>query len=276
MIFLVTPIVYYIRRAKKGLQIPIRHMPGVNAIDEAIGRSVELGRPISFTTGLTNVSPLFYACLGVLRHVARKAATFGSRLIIPISDPEVLAITDATAQNAYRDARKTAQYDPTALRFLSTDQLAFASGYMGLMHREKPGCAFLFGSFAGESLILAESGQQVGAIQVAATVSPEQIPFFISTCDYTLIGEELYAVGAYLSRDPVQTGSLRGQDIGKGIFLAIILFGVIQATLASMTLTKNTSLDSSSTAPLPIVQWLETPWESVLKKFGLVAPANDQ
>ncbi len=46
------------------------------------------------------------------------------------------------------------------------------------------------------------------------------------TCDYTLIGEELFAASAYLSRDPQQLGSLKGHDFGK-LVIILILAGVI-------------------------------------------------
>jgi hypothetical protein len=138
-------------------------------------------------------------------------------------------VEDVT-RDAYRSAGKLSLFDPSSVIFLSEEQFAFASGYMGLIHRERAGAAFLFGSFAAESLILAEAGQQVGAMQVAASVSPEQVAFFICTCDYTLIGEELFAASAYLSREPVLLGSLRGQDIAKLGFFVIILVGVAIAT----------------------------------------------
>ena len=137
-------------------------------------------------------------------------------------------------QTAYIEERKFSEFDSSTIRFLSTEQFAFASGYQGLIHRENVGGAFLFGSFAAESLILAEAGQQIGAQQVAATTSPEQVPFFIVTCDYTLIGEELYAAGAYLSQDPAQVGSLRGQDIVKLFLMVLVLIGVIEVTIYSV------------------------------------------
>src|SRR5690606_18816415 len=120
---------------------------------------------------------------------------------------------------------------------------------------ENVGCAFLFGRFAAESLILAEAGQQIGAMQVAATTSPEQVPFFLTTCDYTVIGEELYAAGAYLSGDPVQTGSLKGQDMAKTVIALLILFGVAQATVSALT-------GGAGESSLPA--WILTPWETLL------------
>ncbi len=231
----VGPVLYYIHAALAGKTIFVRRIFGIDAIEEAVGRAVELGRPLSFTTGLSSLGPVVYACLGVLRHIAGKAALYGSKLFVPSYDPEVMVMSDAVVQSAYRSAKKAGRYDSSNIRFLSSEQFAYASGYMGLMHRERVAGAFLFGQYAAESLILAEAGQQVGAIQVAATISNEQIPFFITACDYTLIGEELYAAGAYLSHDPVQQGSLRGQDIAKLALLVLILFGTLQATAAAVS-----------------------------------------
>lgn len=249
------PILYYIRQANtKKKEIFIRRIPGIDAIDDSIGRSVELGRPLSFTSGLTGVSPLLYACLGVLRYIGRRAAVYKSRLFVPCNDPEALALTEATLQNAYRSERRFSLYNPSMIRFLSDDQFAYAAGYQGLIHRENVGGAFLFGRFAAESLILAEAGQQVGAVQVAATVSSAQIPFFITTCEYTLIGEELYAAGAYLSKDPVQTGSLKGQDIAKLVILVLILVGIAQSTYFSVRGEENSN---------PISQYFFYSWSDL-------------
>lgn len=255
LLLLLGPVFWGIARARQGVSVRVRRIDGIDAIDDTIGRSVELGRPMSFTSGLTGIQPLLYACLGVLRYIARKAAVFGSQLFVPCSDPEALVLTEATLQNAYRTEKKFSSYDPTNLRFLSEEQFAYASGYMGLIHRENVGSAFLFGRFAAESLILAEAGQQVGAVQVAATTSSEQIPFFLTACDYTLIGEEIFAAGAYLSQDPVQTGSLRGQDIGKAFFMTLIIVGVILGTGLSYR-------DSKALSPRenPIADLLSAGW----------------
>jgi hypothetical protein len=98
------------------------------------------------------------------------------------------------------------------------------------MMREKPAANFYMGYFYAESLILAETGANTGAIQIAATDSYTQLPFFITTCDYTLMGEELYAASAYLSREPLLLGSLRAQDVCKGILITALVAGTILAT----------------------------------------------
>src|SRR5262249_22623692 len=105
----------------------------------------------------------------------------------------------------------------------------------GLMVREKPAACFYMGSFFAESLILAEMGNSIGAIQIAGTAQPAQLPFFVAACDYTLIGEEFFAASAYLSGEPGQSASLQGQDVGKLIVAAGIIVGVISLTLANLT-----------------------------------------
>jgi hypothetical protein len=101
------------------------------------------------------------------------------------------------------------------------------------MVREKPAACFYMGAFYAESLVLAENGNAVGAIQIAGTAEPSQLPFFVAACDYTLIGEEFLAASAYLSGERDQLGSIKGQDLGKLIAVMAILVGCVLATIAA-------------------------------------------
>jgi hypothetical protein len=101
---------------------------------------------------------------------------------------------------------------------------------------EKPATCFYMGTFFAESLILAETGNSIGAIQIAGTAMPAQLPFFVAACDYTLIGEEFFAASAYLSGEPDQLGALKGQDVGKLIVAGLVLIGVAMFTIGSVVL----------------------------------------
>lgn len=232
IILLLSPVLYCIRKCRNGTVYYLRKIKGIDEINFSVATSAEQGKPICFTMGMTEVSPLLYACLGILSHVSKICAKVNIPVIVPLRDPESLALIDLTLKSAYEEKGKLHQYDTNRIKYLSSEQLAFASGYQGIVHREKIGTAFLFGSFAAESLILAEAGSQVGARQIAGTVSAEQIPFFITSCDYTLLGEELFAVSAYLTKDKTQLGSLRGQDIAKLVLLVLIIIGTVWETLA--------------------------------------------
>ena len=99
------------------------------------------------------------------------------------------------------------------------------------MVREKPGANLLLGMFYAESLVLAETGASVGAIQIAGTDAISQLPFFVTACDYTIIGEELYAASAYIGREPTLLGSLKGQDSSRWSASRSSCLGVLFMTL---------------------------------------------
>lgn len=225
-------LIFVFSRTKK--KIELRRIPGVDAIDHGLAVAAERGRPVVFSTGITGVGPVLYACLGLLRRVAKGASRFKSKLIVPQNSPEVTAIVESTIYQALDEAGGVDQFDPNSIVFLSEEQFAFASGYVGIVQRENAGACYLFGSFAAEALILAEAGNQIGAFQVAGSVSPEQVPYFICSADYTLIGEELFAAAAYINEDREQRASLAAQDRLKIIVMFVVLLGVILASIKQL------------------------------------------
>jgi hypothetical protein len=133
-------------------------------------------------------------------------------------------------KEAYAKAGRPDAYHEDQVHYLTDDQFGYAAAIDGMMVREEPATVFYMGAFYAESLILAETGNSIGAIQIAGTGMPAQLPFFVAACDYTLIGEELFAASAYLSREPKLLGSLKGQDIGKAVILVAIIVGIILET----------------------------------------------
>jgi hypothetical protein len=107
------------------------------------------------------------------------------------------------------------------------EQFSFTATVNGYMMRERPATNIYMGAFFAESLLLAETGNAAGSIQIAGTARPEQLPFFIAACDYTLMGEELYAASAYLSHEPIMMGGLKGQDLMKIVIVFLIIVGVL-------------------------------------------------
>ncbi len=221
-------VVYCIYHARSGKKLFIRRIPGLEAVDEAIGRSTEMGRPIMYILGLGSVSDVAtIASMNILSQVARKTADYETSLRVPCNDPIVLNVVREMVRTAYLNEGRPDAYKEDDIFFLTDSQFAYAAGVDGMMIREKPAAVFMQGTFYAESLILAETGNSVGAIQIAGTDSDSQLPFFIAACDYTLIGEELYAASAYLSGEPMLLGSLKGQDYGKLLIFAAIIIGII-------------------------------------------------
>ena len=221
-------VIYCIYHARSGKELFIRRIPGLEAVDEAIGRATEMGRSILYILGLGGVSNVAtIASMNILSQVAQKTADYETPLRVPCNDPIVMNVVREMVRTAYLNAGRPDAYNEENIFFLTESQFAYAAGVDGMMVREKPAAVFLQGSFFAESLILAETGNSIGAIQIAGTDKEHQLPFFIAACDYTLIGEELYAASAYLSREPMLLGSLKGQDYGKVMIFGAIVIGVI-------------------------------------------------
>ena len=124
------------------------------------------------------------------------------------------------------------------MRFISPEQFAYVAAVTGIMLCDKPAAHIFMGAFFAESLLLAETGFSTGAIQVAGTANVHQMPFFVVACDYTLLGEELFAASAYLSGEPKLVGSLKGADLIKVVIIAVVVVGCVLETFGIHGLTQ--------------------------------------
>jgi hypothetical protein len=217
-------VLWFIYHARKGKEMFIRKIPGLDALEEAVGRATEMGRPILYIPGLSTIADVAtIASMNILSQVAKKTAEYNTTLLVPNRNPVVYTIAREVVKESYTDAGRPDAFNPDNVYFVTQNQFGYAAAVCGTMVRDKPATNLFLGMFWAESLILAETGSTTGAIQIAGTDSVHQLPFFITACDYTLIGEELYAASAYLSREPLLLGSLKGQDWGKMIILILIL-----------------------------------------------------
>ena len=213
-------------RAKSGKPMFIRRIAGLSAVEEAVGRATEMGRPVLFLTGLNDLSDIAtISAVNILAQVARKTAEYDTPLLVPNRDPVVYTVTQEVVKQAYTEAGRPDAYNPNNIYFITSNQMGYAAALDGIMMREKPATNFFMGYYYAEALIIAETGSITGAIQIAGTDAVMQLPFFITTCDYTLMGEELYAASAYLSRDPILVGTLKAQDWCKVIITFLLLAG---------------------------------------------------
>lgn len=219
-------ILLNIARAKSNRTLFIRRIPGLNAIDDSIGRATEMGKPVLMVPGIGGLNAISVQALQIFAYVTKTAAKFANPIRLCCLDPAVYTVAQEIIRDVYQAEGVPENYDPDSVRFISDRQFAFAAGVSGIILREKTAAAFLMGEFFAESLILAETLNSIGAIQVASSTEITQTPFFVAACDYVLIGDEFYAASAYLSRQPVLVGSLVGQDWCKLLIAASVLLGM--------------------------------------------------
>lgn len=232
-------IFFFIIYGKKKGKLFIREIAGLQAIDDAIGRATEMGKPILYSAGLGKMDRVAtMASMNILGTVAEKVAEYNTPLIFPNYDPVVMAVAQEVVKESFTRAGHPEFYNPDNIFFVTQSQFGYVAAVDGIMVRQKPATNLFLGTFEAESLILAETGNSIGAIQIAGTDSTIQLSFFIVACDYTLIGEELFAASGYLTKDPMVLGSIKGQDFLKILIIILVLAGGILATFNSEFLTK--------------------------------------
>lgn len=224
----------FTRAARRGAELYIRRIPGIDAIEEGIGRATEMGRPVLYVPGIGELQEMqTIAAMLILGQVSKKVAEYQADMIVSCCIPIVREVADEVVKAGFYQAGYPDAYKPANTRFISSDQFAFTAGTNGIVLREKPATNLYMGMFFAESLILAETGFLNKSIQIAGTAEATQLPFFVTACDYTLIGEELYAVSAYLSRDPRLVSSLKSSDYIKVFCVVMLIIGTIAASLGN-------------------------------------------
>ena len=196
-------MLYEIKLTKFTDKLPfLRSIPGLKAIEEAVGRSTEMGKPILFVPGIMDMNEVeTVAGVVVLGHVANMTAKYETELDVPVARAIVMQAARQVSKEAYLTQGRPELYNEDMVHYITDDQFAYAAAVNGIMQRDEPAACLYMGKFFAESLLFAETGNSIGAIQIAGTGSQTQIPFFVTACDYTLMGEEFFAASAYLSQE---------------------------------------------------------------------------
>lgn len=232
LIIIAFVFLYYLNLVKSGKDLYIRKINGLDAVEEAVGRSTEMGKPIMYILGIGYVTDIpTIAGLTILGRVAKKVADYETRILVPSYDPVVMTTAQEVVKEAFTEAGRPDLYNKNDIMYITQDQFGYAAGVDGMMIREKPGAVFLQGLFFAESLILAETGHSIGAIQISGTTETAQLPFFVAACDYTLIGEEMMAASVYLQKEPMMLGSIAAEDLLKVFIMFLIITGFILSVL---------------------------------------------
>jgi len=212
----------------------LRRIAGFEAIEEAVGRATEMGKTVFFTPGYADVSGSTaapsLAGLEIMSYVARLTARYDTNLAVTVGHPNTYALTQEILRNMYLAEGKLNAFHDDMISFTSEIQFAFTAATLGVVQREKPAACFYIGYFAAEAVVLSEAAVAVNAISIAGATNFFQLPFFAAACDYTMIGEEFLAAGAFIAKDPKRTGGVVGQDYIKFIICVLVLAVSVLAT----------------------------------------------
>lgn len=237
LVLLILPILLFLTsRVRAGKGGALRPLPGLERLSDAVGRSAEMGRPLHVSVGVAGIGGTAtaetWAGLSLLTQLADEAAACDTPLVVTVADPTVLPLAQDILRRAYVRQGNPDSYEPTQVQFIAPDPVAYAAGVMGLLERESLTGNVMIGAFGDEYLLMGETGARRGVHQVVGTSDPSTLPLVYASADEPLIGEEMFAAGAYTSRLPIQIGSLLTEDWARWfVVLAIIVAAIAKILL---------------------------------------------
>lgn len=209
----------------------LRAIPAFTRLRRAIGLAVESGSRLHISIGRGNItgpkSSAAFVGLSMLGRLAQSASAGDSPPIATTGDPALAILAQDTLSGTYRDIGMIDHYDPAAGQLLGFTPFSYAAGALQVARDEKSAANILAGSFGSEVALLTDAGESGGNLTLAGTDNVVAQAILYATAHEPLIGEELYAGGAYVQAGPMHAASLRAQDIIRWILVAAILGGIV-------------------------------------------------
>lgn len=230
-IILLTALLSYLSEYAKTHNIPLRKLASFDALGEAVGRCAETGKPLVVHCGQRNLDhpevAVTLSALEILSYVAKRCAETGVRIIVPTLLHTAYPVQIERVREAYMEAGVPDAFDENDVMFLSPHHQVYATSVISLFEREDVGANIMVGRWSGISMAVAESSARLGIFGVGGTDQTSNMPFFIPTMDYAIIGEEMYALGAYVGNEPSDVANIVTKDIMKLLVIGGILVGVL-------------------------------------------------
>ncbi|MBN1994908.1 MAG: hypothetical protein JW953_19595 [Anaerolineae bacterium] len=225
---------YFTGRLTAGRSPALRRIHAFEALKGFTGRAIEAGRALHLSVGVGSVANQStadsLAGLTVLDYLAEQGATTGVPPIVSMADPTVMLFAQNALRAAHADDPEVAEEAYRQIRWIAPQPAAYAAGVMSLMNIDETEANVLVGKFGDEYLLMGETAARRGSGHIGGTSDPNTLPFIYASAEETLLGEEIYAAGAYLQQRPFHISSLVAQDTMRWLILLFILTGILAAS----------------------------------------------
>lgn len=217
-----------------GSRMPARRMRDITAFTKlrrAVGLAVEAGTRLHISLGRADLTgpegAVGLAGLTAVERAARASAISDRPPIATSGEGSIGALSQETMHTMLRSVSPDREYDPNAGRITGLTPFSYAAGAMPVIHDEHVSTNILIGHFGPEVALLTEAGERVGSLTIAGTDQVSAQAVLYATAQEPLVGEEVFASGAYLGTAPAHAASLRVQDWLRWLLIVIIILGAL-------------------------------------------------
>lgn len=224
---LLVALTFWRRRSPGSLRL----IDAYERLNRAVGLAVESGTRLHISLGRGNLfttrAGSALAGLAMLRSLAERTSVSDRPPVVTSGDAALTILSQDTLQSGYRAAGADDQYRFTTGRLTGLTPFSYAAGTVSTIHDESVSANIFIGDFGTESALLAEASDRENTSMIAASDNLSAQSVFYASSQEPLIGEELFAAGAYVGAGASHEASLNVQDILRWLIILAIIIGSV-------------------------------------------------
>ena len=207
----------------------LRVIDAYERLNKAVGIAVENGTRLHISLGRGNLFTArggsALAGLAMLRRLTERTSVSDRPPIVTSGDASLTVLSQDTLQSGYRAAGAEDQYRFSTGRLTGLSPFSFAAGTMPIIRDENVSTNIFIGDFGNEAALLTEEADRGNTNLIAASDNLSAQAIFYASAQDPLIGEELFAAGAYVGAGASHEASLNAQDILRWLIILAIIIG---------------------------------------------------
>ena len=219
---------------------PIRRIEALDRIDDMIGRATEMGGTVLIGTGSARLtsSDALETMMGfaATRYIVEQTARLGTKVLVTTGSPDHNPIVEDTVSQAARIAGNPDYYRVgEQVRLIGGDFYSYITATLQLIDPQSPENVKALlgfggsGGYAASGPTVGMAANIAGVMSMGGTANIHQIHNYVACFDYAIIGDEIYALSAYLTKDKRQIGTIMGLDVAKMVLIALLFIGAAYA-----------------------------------------------
>lgn len=220
-------IIFFSTTTERLPSLTLREITAFSRLRKAIGMSVEAGKRLHFSIGRGNIispqSAVGFLSLSVLRRMIRSAFVSDHAPVTTTGEGGLAILAQDTQRSAALHLGEP--FDPSLGQLTGLTPFSYAAGVVSLLNDEKAGTNVLIGHYGSEAALIADAGERTGGLTLGGTDSIPAQAILYAGVQEPLIGEEVFASGAYLEDGGWHSASLHAQDVVRWALITIIIGG---------------------------------------------------
>lgn len=215
-----------------------RSIKAIQRLQRSIEVSVEDGSRLQVSLGhgglLGAQSASALAGLTLLRQLAEIAADSDQPPVATSGDGAVMLLAQDTLRTTYGRLGIRDQFNFQLAQTTGLTPFSYAAGALSPILDRHVLASALVGHFDAEGGLIAAAAQRSEGFSLGGSDSLSGQAVLFAAADEPLLGEEVFAAGAYTNAGTAHQASLRTQDVLRGLLIVLIILTALAPLFAGL------------------------------------------